>query len=779
VSAAPADQARSSTVAAELALLALTLATVAGFGRLFTDRSYFLPLAVIGVVTHLVAAACRRRDLGVPVSAVLTALALVPVLTLLFFASESLLGLPTPAVVEAARAALDDAWLLFQDVVAPAPPVDGFLMTAGVAVAAAAFLADWAGFRLWSPLEAVVPPATLFVFASMLGADRARVMAAALFGTATLLFLLLHRAARLAATGSWVNRAVDRGTSAVVRAGAALVAVALVVGIAVGPAVPGAEEPGIIRWRASDRGPGSRVTISPLVDIRTRLVRQADTEVFTVEADEAQYWRLTALDEFDGQIWRSSGKFSSADGELPTGPPSVADRDTLTQSIVISNLAALWLPAAYEPRSIDSPDVDVRFQPESGTLIVDTDVENSDDMGYVVESAVPSFTPEELSGADQDAMEAALRDHYTDLDGDLSELAAAEAERITAGATTDYERVLALQRWFRDPAEFTYNLDAPSGHGLSAIDAFLESRIGYCEQFAGTFAAMARHLGIPARVAVGFTWGDYDDATGVFRVRGEHAHAWPEVWFEGFGWVPFEPTPDRGAPGAEPWTAVPPEQAGDAVGTSTTVSTVVAPSTSIGTGITEPPPRFGDELRAGTDDSTGGSGGGGGGLHPALLVAAAVVAVVLLYAGGVLLLLAMRRNRRRAAATSAGQRVLVAWDEALEALSALGVARRSSETYLEFADHTGQRFPAHSSSLRVLARDASAADYAPGTVTEDSAQRAGEAARSVEEGVEGRLGPRRLLLWRLDVRRLLRRRDSQPTVGRWSPGTRARLPKPA
>ena len=81
-------------------------------------------------------------------------------------------------------------------------------------------------------------------------------------------------------------------------------------------------------------------------------------------------------------------------------------------------------------------------------------------------------------------------------------------------------------------------------------------RKGYCEQFAGTFAAFARSLGLPARVAVGFTQGTLGP-DGLYHVEGKHAHAWPEVYFSGIGWVPFEPTPTRGAPGDEIFTGVP------------------------------------------------------------------------------------------------------------------------------------------------------------------------------------------------------------------------------
>lgn len=92
---------------------------------------------------------------------------------------------------------------------------------------------------------------------------------------------------------------------------------------------------------------------------------------------------------------------------------------------------------------------------------------------------------------------------------------------------------------------FTYDLNVASGHSIKTIEDFLRVRRGHSEQFAATFAAMARSIGIPARVAVGFTWGEWDDDRQEYVVRGEHAHAWPELYFSGVGWVVFDPTPGR------------------------------------------------------------------------------------------------------------------------------------------------------------------------------------------------------------------------------------------
>ena len=128
-------------------------------------------------------------------------------------------------------------------------------------------------------------------------------------------------------------------------------------------------------------------------------------------------------------------------------------------------------------------------------------------------------------------------------------------DEVTAGTTNDYERALAMQNWLRD--SFTYSLDTRSGNSLSDLEAFLQDRSGYCEQFAATMALMARVGGIPSRVQVGFTPGT-QGSDGVWSVSSHDAHAWPELWFEGVGWVRFEPTPGGGDGNAAPAWAPPP-----------------------------------------------------------------------------------------------------------------------------------------------------------------------------------------------------------------------------
>ena len=114
------------------------------------------------------------------------------------------------------------------------------------------------------------------------------------------------------------------------------------------------------------------------------------------------------------------------------------------------------------------------------------------------------------------------------------------AQRLTAGQRTTYDAVKAVENHLQ--RDYRYSERPPSAD--VPLEAFLfEDRIGYCQQFSGAMALLLRMAGIPARVAAGFSPGSYNRDTREYRVRDLDAHSWVEVYFEGIGWVPFDPTP--------------------------------------------------------------------------------------------------------------------------------------------------------------------------------------------------------------------------------------------
>ena len=130
----------------------------------------------------------------------------------------------------------------------------------------------------------------------------------------------------------------------------------------------------------------------------------------------------------------------------------------------------------------------------------------------------------------------------------------AAAERIAGKATNPYAATVALEAWLRSSGGFVYDEQPPHGPGAPPLVQFVtKTKRGYCQHFAGAMALMLRYLGIPARVAAGFTSGSYDAKRGTWTVYDRDAHTWVEVWFKGYGWLPFDPTPSRGTLGG-PYT---------------------------------------------------------------------------------------------------------------------------------------------------------------------------------------------------------------------------------
>ncbi len=761
----PPPAARFGTVAAaaEAALVLVSLATVASFARLFSDGSFFVRLAAFAVVSHAIAIATRRLRWSLAAAAVASLGGLLFVTAIALYPSTTVFGFPTGDTFDALGNDVSHLASQFQSVLAPTAVTSGFLLAAGLGLWWAAFVADWAAFRLWVPFESIVPASTVFVFASLFAAKQHQVASAAGFAAACLTFLLLHRVARQESSSAWMGGDVRRGTTALVALGAGFIVVTVVAAMIVGPELPQAHADAVVNWRNEHNGNGSRTTISPFVEIRKRLVDQSTTELFTVTSDRRAYWRLTSLDEFDGNVWSSNGSYDAAEGSLPTTLGANVDTTVVNQRFTISQLGTIWVPAAFQPKSVDAGNTTIRYASDSSTLIVGTDRASSDGLVYTVQSVAPDFDEAALRAAPATVPDS-VRQHDEQLPAAFSPTAAALAQQIAGGQPTVYDKALALQDYFRN--NFSYSLDVPDavqGESVAAIDAFLESKSGYCEQFAGTYAAMARSLGIPARVAVGFTPGEQDPTQpGVYRVRGEHAHAWPEVYIDGQGWVLFEPTPTRGAPNAG-YTHVPEEQS---TGGGTTATTIV-PTTEVPTSLADVPTTERPSTTTTTTlPATRGVFDGPAG--KVLLGTGLVVLLAVLYCLTVPLVWLGYRARRRRAAADPRERVQVACTESTEATGVLGVGPSDTETPAEFAQRAGTVL--EDGSFSALASLVEAAEYSRDGVADADADSAFALSAQVAVATRERTSVTDRVRWALDPRPPHRRLPRQ----RRARGPRAR-----
>jgi transglutaminase-like putative cysteine protease len=731
---------------ATLALTAVTVVTALGLGRLFATGAWVGPILVAAVGAHLVAWIARRTGLPAVVAYLLGAVVGALVVAWLVLPETTAYGVPLMGTFRAASHQLGQATTDFKKVVAPTPVTDGFVIASIIGVVACATVADWAAFRMHASFEAAIPAFTLFLFTAVLGSPKRMALTVAMFVAALLVFLVVHQAERASATTAWFAARSRGGALSLARGGTLLGIVAVITALLLGPHLPGAGQPAIIAWRNTDRpGPGNRSTVSPLVDIRGRLVDRSTVEVFTVKTNRKAYWRLTSLDTFDGDIWSSNGSYRPAHGGLPAGVASQATVDRVLQEYNVEALDSIWLPAAYEPERIDGAK-HVSYNADSGSLISESDTSNG--LTYKVQSQVPHLSPEQLDRAGT-ALPPLVRSRYLALPPIRPRVDNA-ARLAIAGARTPYAKALALERFFRK-GDFVYDLNVAPGHDENALERFLRVKRGYCEQFAGAYAVMARAVGLPTRVAVGFTPGELF-ADGTYHVRGLNAHAWPEVYLDGFGWVAFEPTPGRGIPGAEAYTGVPEAQASPV--NPSTATTVAPPTTAPSSGSNGPRVTQPDQ---GAKVRTNPLGRGHSRAPLFILIGLVLLGIVLLgWLAGVPLAKRAQRHRRRAAAVTPADQVMASWADALDALGQAGAPRRPWDTPLEYAARVDD--PA----LSDLATTVTAASYSVATLGPDVPARAAASAAAVEHTVRSRLTRVQRLWWHLDPKPLWRSRPKRP-----------------
>lgn len=275
------------------------------------------------------------------------------------------------------------------------------------------------------------------------------------------------------------------------------------------------------------------------------------------------YWRALTYDLYDGDGWSNSALVAE---DFAAGVPwSQADlpwRRPLRQWVSMERGGDRALYAAGEPLAANRPyRLLVRGDPKQAAQNMAAMLVTG--RRYQVVSMVPTATQGVLraAGTDYPPDVARLYLALPDMPARVGEL----AQAVAAGATTPYDQALALEAYLR---QFPYDLAVvPPPAERDVVDYFLfDARTGYCDYYASAMVVMARSLGIPARLAVGYATGDYDPAGRAFVVREENAHSWPELYFPGAGWVRFEPTaaqpqPERVSPA---WQEPPVYAAGNA-----------------------------------------------------------------------------------------------------------------------------------------------------------------------------------------------------------------------
>ena len=759
----------------ELGLISLTGAVAIGFGRLFSDGSLVMPFVLATIAAHVSAWGLRRLGAGKILTVLGAVVTLVIFLAVVIEPSTTTFGLPLRETWRTVWDDLDRARSIFFELRAPVEPERGFALACIAAIWAAAFVSDWLAFRLRRAYEALIPTMVVLIFSAIEGPRSNRIAAMMLYLVAALAFLLLHSNLRRSASLAWPGNGLTAGPRAVLRGGAAISGVAILAGLTFGVILPGAGNHPIVDWH-KEPPPDPRLEVSPLVDIQKRLVSQADTQVFVVQSPLPSYWRLTSLSDFDGEQWRSDGIYRKTKPKLTETVPIKRQGTKINQFFTISSLSSIWLPAAYRPDKLGdvqlvSPDIDqllldpsgnalsspapvgIRYNSDNASLL--TKNPTSDNLNYRVESSIPFVDAEGLAKASS-RVPREIADSNLTLPPNFPEQVRTLAKTVTRGQTTPYAKARALQDYFRN--NFKYSVDVEPGHSDAAMVRFLfTDKAGYCEQFAGTYAAMARAIGLPARVAVGFTPGEFRN--GSFVVTGRQAHAWPEVWVNGYGWVAFEPTPGRGLPNdAQQYTGVPSQQ--DVLSTGTPLQQITTPVTQVTTPTTAAPTQQTTPDQKANNQNTEGTDAVQTSLTWARRVAVvllSIVAAFLLWATGLQLTFAAMRRRRRRAATSPTDRTLLAWDETLDELRSVGVHQQDSETPSEYARRAEATTRVDSNLLAGLATNVTTATFCPTGVELNIAEQSEVAAATIASIMNARRSAKAKVVRVIDPRPLARR----------------------
>ena len=539
----------------------LTMLSWSGFSQV--SSTYLAPLLVLGQLIALVGAGLRWLRAG----GVVTVLA--QVLTAVAFINLDLSGSLIPRgtrwdeMAESLRDAVETAQLYAAPVPAQADSIHPMMLVFG---AVCLLLVDVAACTLHRVPLAGLPLLTVYAASvSLLGGGVPWwVFVAGAAGFLAMLFLheddqvsrwgrpLGRSDAAADASGFGVRTGTARSNALSIGAAATGLAVILPVFIPTLSLSVFGNGPG--------NGKGDVRIENPFTDMKRDLSRGEDVPLLRVTSDGGgiAYLRIAALTVYSGASW-TPGDRDIPQSQQPNGPmpplvgvnPDLRRRETQYTVSAYDNFDSIWLPVLPAVSNVQATG-NWRYDSSTMDFLAADDSTDTAGLDYTMTGVQLDLEGAGLAAAPAATGELATR--FTDLPGDFPKTVADLATKVTADQPTRFQKAVALQDWFRRDGGFRYDLEATSaGNGNAALLSFFDEKVGYCEQFASAMAVMARSLGIPARVAVGFLRPD-QIGPATYEYSAWDLHAWPELFFPGYGWVRFEPTPGVRAGGVPSYT---------------------------------------------------------------------------------------------------------------------------------------------------------------------------------------------------------------------------------
>ena len=540
---------------------AATIATLWSLSPLIDASTWWGPsLLVIAIVLGVGGA---LRHLHVPDLLVAPAQVLLGVvgLTAVFAGTEALWGLfAEPDAVRALARVLAAGADTIRRYPAPVPMGAGISLIVAGGVLLVAMLVDLLAVTLRAPAAAGIPLLALYAVPAAVLPTGLSWTYFALAASGWLVLLGHDASTRVLGWGrllplrgqstKGIRRSVAGDTGALAATGRRLGMTAVACAIAVPALLPSLSQ----GWLATSGARGGAgpdpltglTVINPVLTLRDNLLPRRDLVVLRYRTSQLPLapLRILTADTFDLDTWKpgmaeiSRSQLASRGLPAPPGLSASVAQHRYTMQIRVGNaLDQDFLPLPYPSQRVE---IQGRWLYDASSLNVIGDGETVRGKTYTVDYLAVQPTAQQLRASPP--APAAIHTAFTQLPALLPDVVRTTAERVTSGASTNYDKAMALQSWFRDTGGFSYSTNAPSSAGGDAVEAFLREKRGFCVQFSSAMAVMARSLGIPARIGVGFLPGT-SEGSGGYVVRLTDAHAWPELYFEGAGWVRFEPTP--------------------------------------------------------------------------------------------------------------------------------------------------------------------------------------------------------------------------------------------